>query len=228
MKTIGLIGGMSWESTATYYRLLNERVKKTLGGFHSAKLMLASVDFFEIEQFQAADAWDESGEMLGALATKLEGAGAEAVALCTNTMHIVADRIARDLTVPFLHICDATSRAVKAFELQKVLLLGTRYTMERDFMREKMSQAGLEVLVPEASDIEIINNVIFDELVQGKILESSRAELSNIIAWAAAKGAEGVVLGCTELGLLVTKSDLPIIDTTVAHAEAIAGFALGD
>ena len=226
MKTVGLLGGMSWESTATYYRIVNERVKERLGGLHSAKMILASVDFEEIEKLQATGGWEASGDILGDLALKLERAGAEAVALCTNTMHKVADRIKRDLKAPFLHIGDAVSLALKAKGIKRILLLGTRYTMEQDFMKEPMERSGIEVLIPGRDDIETVNRTIYDELCLGIIKDSSREAILAIIGQAESQGAKGAVLGCTELGLLLTEAGIPLLDTAIVHAEAIAEYAL--
>jgi aspartate racemase len=230
MKTIGLIGGMSWESTLEYYRLLNETVHDRLGGFHSAKCVLVSVDFAEIEQLQNQNRWDEATQAIVEAATQLDRAGAEIILLCTNTMHICAPGIQTATRVPFLHIADATASAVKAQNLSKVGLLGTRFTMEGSFIRDRLAENfSLTVLVPDKAEMEQIHRIIYDELVQGVILEKSRQVYIEIIDHLIARGAQGIILGCTEIGLLIRQEDIsvPVFDTTRIHALAAIDFSLG-
>ena len=229
MKTIGLIGGMSWESTANYYRDINERVKQRLGGLHSARILLYSVDFQEIERLQHQGRWDEAGEQLGDIARRLEGAGADVVALCTNTMHKVAPAIEAALRVPFLHIADPTAQAVKQAGIGRIGLLGTRFTMEEDFYRGRLVERhGLDVIVPEPAERETVHRVIYDELCLGKVEERSRRAYRDIIAHLVERGAEGVILGCTEIAMLISPEDspVPLFDTTQLHAVSAVDFAL--
>ena len=229
MKTIGLIGGMSWESTANYYRDINERVKQRLGGLHSARILLYSVDFQEIERLQHQGHWDKAGEQLGDIARRLEGAGADVVALCTNTMHKVAPAIEAALRVPFLHIADPTAQAVKQAGIGRIGLLGTRFTMEEDFYRGRLVQRhGLDVIVPDPAERETVHRVIYDELCLGKVEERSRRAYRDIIAHLVERGAEGVILGCTEIAMLVSPADspVPLFDTTQLHAVSAVDFAL--
>ena len=231
MKTIGLIGGMSWESTANYYRDINEEVKARLGGLHSAQILLYSVDFHEIETLQHEGRWDEAGVRLGKVAATLENGGADVVALCTNTMHKVAPAIEASLRVPFLHIADPTAAAIRQAGNRRIGLLGTRFTMEEDFYRGRLTQKhGLEVIVPEAAERECIHRVIYDELCLGKVLEASRQAFRRIIAGLVEQGAEGVILGCTEIAMLVSQEDssVPLFDTTSLHATGLVDFALQD
>lgn len=230
MKTIGLIGGMSWESTIPYYRIINEAVKDALGGLHSAKIILYSVEFDEIEKCQSTNQWEKSGEILGDAAKKLEMAGADLILICTNTMHKVADQIQAMINVPIIHIAEATADKLEAADIKKVALLGTRYTMTEDFYKSKLISRGFEVLIPEGDDIDLVNSVIFNELCLGEIKEESRKEYSRIIAGLKDKGAEGVIFGCTEIGLLVGPEDsvLPVFDTTEIHATRAAEIALQD
>ncbi|MCG9083614.1 aspartate/glutamate racemase family protein [Laribacter hongkongensis] len=229
MKTLGLIGGMSWESTATYYRLLNEHAKAALGGLHSARLVLVSVDFAEVEALQARGDWDAAGALLARACRQLEAAGADAVVLCTNTMHKVAPAMQAATDLPFLHIGDATAAAIRAAGLDCVGLLGTRFTMEQDFYRARLEARGIRVLVPEADDRATVHRIIYDELCLGDIRPASRTAYLDIIGRLAAAGAQGVVLGCTEIPLLVSAGDtsLPLFDTTALHARFAADFALG-
>lgn len=229
MKTIGLIGGMSWESTVTYYQIINETVKRKLGGLHSAKLLLYSVDFAEIEIMQAAGDWYRSGEILADAAQRLEAAGADFIVICTNTMHKVAQQVQARISVPLLHIAEATAQALKAEGIKKVGLLGTKYTMTQDFYRDKLVKAGLEVIIPDAEGVDAVNSIIYKELCLGMISESSRQKFLKIIDEMQARGAQGVILGCTEIGLLVRQQDtpLPVFDTTQIHAEKAALHALG-
>jgi aspartate racemase len=228
MRTIGLLGGMSWESTAAYYRLANEAVRDRLGGFHSAPLLLSSVDFAEVEALQVADRWDEAGDLLADHARRLETAGAELILLCTNTMHLVADRIEAAISVPFLHLADATAAAVRAGGVERVGLLGTAFTMERAFYRDRLASHGLDVLVPDEEDRATVHGVIFDELVQGVVTEASRQRFREVIERLVERGAEGVVLGCTEIELLVGPSDasVPVFPTTRIHVDAAIAAAL--
>ncbi|KGQ23208.1 aspartate/glutamate racemase family protein [Gallibacterium anatis] len=228
MKTIGLLGGMSWESTVTYYQLINQTVKQQLGGLHSAKIILYSVDFDEIEKCQAQGDWDKSAEILASAAQKLVLAGADFVVICTNTMHKVAPQIAKAIDVPLIHIADATISSLKQQHIRRVALLGTKYTMLEDFYKARIIEQGIEVLIPNAEQLELINQVIFDELCLGQINPSSRAKFQQIIDSLKQQSAEGVILGCTEIGLLISQQDsvLPIFDTTVIHAHTAAKLAL--
>lgn len=229
MKTIGLLGGMSWESTIPYYRLINEGIKQRLGGLHSAKILLHSVDFHEIEACQASGEWDKAGEILAQAAADLERIGAEGIVLCTNTMHKVAAPIEARCRVPFLHIADATGRAIEKQALRNVALLGTRYTMEQDFYRGRLEQQfGINSPIPDADDRARINQIIFDELCLGTFSATSRDYYLQVIARLAARGAEGVIFGCTEIGLLVPAemSPLPVFDTAALHAADAVDFML--
>lgn len=230
MKTLGLIGGMSWESTVPYYRIINERVRERLGGLHSAKLVLHSVDFAEIEMLQQRGDWRTAGTRLAAAARGLRLAGAEAIVLCTNTMHLVAPEIEAAVDIPLLHIADATAARIRAAGLARVALLGTRFTMEQAFYRERIEAAGIEVLVPDAVQRERVHRVIYDELCLGRIVDASRDDYRAIIVELVARGAQGVILGCTEIGLLVGEddADVPLFDTARIHAEAAADWALVD
>lgn len=231
MRTLGLIGGMSWESTQPYYRAINEGVKARLGGLHSAQLILFSVDFAIIRAFQRSNEWDNAGEMLGNAALRLEAAGAEGILLCTNTMHKVADGITSHCTLPFLHIAAATGQAIKAANMSRVALLGTRYTMEQPFYRRYLERHfGIETLIPEAAEREEINRIIFDELCLGVFNASSREKMVAAIEKLANQGAQAVIFGCTEIGLLISaaQSPLPAFDTTMLHASAAVDFMLAD
>ncbi|HCB2272671.1 TPA: aspartate/glutamate racemase [Citrobacter koseri] len=229
MKTIGLLGGMSWESTIPYYRLINEGIKARLGGLHSASLLLHSVDFHEIEECQRQGEWDKTGDILAQAALGLQQAGAEAIVLCTNTMHKVAETIESLCSLPFLHIADATGRAIARKNMTRVALLGTRYTMEQDFYRGRLEQRfAIETLVPETDDRAQINQIIFDELCLGEFSERSRQYYLQVIERLAAQGAQGVIFGCTEIGLLVpeAQSALPVFDTAAIHAADAVEFML--
>lgn len=229
MKTIGLIGGMSWESSLEYYRIINEEVKARLGGLHSARCLMLSVDFAEIEVLQREGRWQESGEVLADAAQRLEMAGAGLLVLCTNTMHKVAGAIEARIHVPFLHIADATAHAIQAANLHTIGLLGTRFTMEEDFYRTRLVEKhGLTVLTPDAAGREIVHRVIYDELVLGHINPASKQAYLDIIARLVAQGAQGVILGCTEIGLLVHPEDtpVPLFDTTRIHATAAVEAAM--
>ncbi|MFD5932564.1 aspartate/glutamate racemase family protein [Streptomyces sp. NPDC060333] len=229
MKTIGLLGGMSWESTAEYYRLLNEFTRERLGGLHSARCVLYSVDFAEIERLQAQGRWDEAGEVLADAARSLEAAGADLVLLCTNTMHKVADQVQAAVSVPLLHLADATAEAVRARGLRRVGLLGTAFTMEQDFYRGRLAAGGLEVSVPDADERALVHRVIYEELCIGVVREESRTAYREVIAGLVAAGAEGIVLGCTEIELLVGAEDspVPVFPTARIHAAAALDAALG-
>jgi aspartate racemase len=229
MKTIGLIGGMSWESSIEYYRLINEAVRARLGGLHSAKCLFYSVDFAEIEPLQRLGEWNEAAEHLAAAAQQVERGGADFLLLCTNTMHKVANAIQRSISMPLLHIADATAQAIHRQSLKRVGLLGTRFTMEDDFYRGRLSsQHGLTVVVPSPEDRRTVHRIIYEELCVGRILDTSRAEHVRIIEQLVENGAEAVILGCTEIGLLVGQADcrVPVFDTTRIHAEAAVEYAL--
>ncbi|GAA1347633.1 aspartate/glutamate racemase family protein [Saccharothrix algeriensis] len=226
MRTIGLIGGMSWESSAEYYRLLNEEVRRRLGGHHCAPSLLLTVDFAEVERLQRTGQWERAGELLADAARRLEGAGAELVLLCTNTMHKVAAAVAGAVDVPFLHIVDATARRL---DVRRVGLLGTRFTMEQEFYRERMAAHGIEVLVPDEPDRTLVHDVIYRELTRNRVEPASRAAYRDVMARLVERGAEAVVLGCTEITLLVDQSDCaaPLVDSTRSHVEAAVDLALG-
>ncbi|WP_223167863.1 aspartate/glutamate racemase family protein [Nonomuraea sp. SYSU D8015] len=228
MRTIGLLGGMSWESSAEYYRLLNEETRRRLGGHHCARSVLLTVDFAEIEAMQRAGEWHEAGRLLAEAATTLERAGADMVLLCTNTMHRVADAIEAAIGVPFVHLVDATARRVAAAGLTTVGLLATRFTMEMDFYRSRMRRHGVEVVVPEEPDRTLVHDVIYQELTRNRIESSSREEYRRVIAGLAGRGAQGVILGCTEITLLVGQEDspVPVFDSTRIHVETAVELAL--
>ena len=228
MKTIGLIGGMSWESTIPYYRIINEEVKNRLGGLHSAKIVLYSVEFDEIEKCQSNGEWEKSGDILGNAAKALESAGADFLLICTNTMHKVVPQIASMIDIPIIHIADATADELEKNNTRSIGLLGTKYTMTQDFYKQRLIDRGIRVLIPDEGDIETVNTVIFDELCVGKISDVSREKLKEIITKLKCKGAEGVILGCTEIGLLIHQSDvdIPVFDTTVIHARKAAELAI--
>ena len=229
MKTLGLIGGMSWESTVPYYRMINEHVKQQLGGLHSAKLFLYSVDFYEIEKLQMAGDWQQAGEILGNAARSLARAGAEVIVVCTNTMHKVAGDIERIGGLPLLHIADATAEKIKEQGLRKIGLLGTRFTMEQDFYRGRLQEKHqIDVVTPDDADRAIVHRIIYDELCLGIIKDDSREEYRRIIGKLEQQGVEGIILGCTEITLLVGAEDarVAVFDTTAIHALAAAEFAL--
>jgi aspartate racemase len=229
MKKLGLIGGMSWESTVPYYRLINEGVKARLGGLHSAKLVLYSVDFAEVEALQRTGQWHEAGQLLAQAARALQAAGAQGLVLCTNTMHKVASAIESVVDLPLIHIADATARAVRAAGFQKVGLLGTRFTMEQDFYKARLHDAaGLDVLVPSPSERDEVHRIIYDELCLGQVHDASREAYRRIMGQLAKEGAQGIVLGCTEIGLLVSEKDspVPLFDTTALHAQAAVDWML--
>lgn len=231
MKTIGLIGGMSWESSIEYYRIINEETRRRVGGLHSAKSVMVSVDFDDIETLQHRGAWDEAATLLIAAGKSLEAGGANFAVLCTNTMHKVAPDIQSNIHIPLLHIADATAERIKADGIRRIGLLGTRFTMEEDFYRGRLSQTyGLEVITPEPDDRRTVNRIIYEELCLGDILSESRNEYVKIMERLIRRGAEGIILGCTEIGLLVQQADsrVPLFDTTKIHAEAAVAFALVD
>ena len=227
MKTIGLIGGMSWESTAHYYRVMNQETAARLGGLHSAPLLIHSVDFAPIAELQSAGNWDEAGRQLARIAKGLEAAGAEVIGLSTNTMHVVADAITADLGVPFVHIADPTANALLADGFKRIGLLGTRFTMEMGFYRERLEARGLEALIPEV-DRTNLNGIIYDELCRGIVRDESRQIYVNAINLLRARGAEAVILGCTEICMLIDddSSPIPTYDTTDLHARALVAAAL--
>ena len=221
MKTIGLLGGMSWESTASYYRIINDEIKRRLGGLHSAQIILYSLDFKEIEDLQHRDRWDDAADILADGARRIESGGADFLLICTNTMHKVADQVQAGIGIPLLHIADATGKQIHARGFSKVALLGTRFTMEQAFYRGRLEERfGLEVLVPEEAERELVHRVIYDELCLGSIQQASRGHFVGIIGGLADRGAEAVILGCTEIALLVDQKDspIPLLDTTRIHA----------
>jgi aspartate racemase len=229
MRTIGLLGGMSWESTAVYYRRINEQVRDRLGGLHSAEVLMRSVNFEDIVGLQRANEWDEAGEALSSLAGDLERAGAACIVICTNTMHKLADTIQSAVSVPLLHIGDATAEAVKKTSARRPLLLATRYTMEQDFYVSRLRDIhGLDLIVPEAEDRMAVHQIIFDELCCGMVREESRRRYVDIVNRGRANGADSVILGCTEIGLLIGPNDLdlPVFDSTLIHADAAVSFSL--
>ena len=228
LKTIGLIGGMSWESTVTYYKIINETVKERLGGLHSAKCILYSVDFQEIEECQANGNWEKSGEILGEAAYNLEKAGADFIVICTNTMHKVVNQIKEKISVPILHIAEMTAEKILEKGLKNIALLGTKYTMEQDFYKSKLIEKGINVIIPDKNDIETINEVIYDELCLGTINFNSKKKFLEIVDKLRSKGAEGIILGCTEIGLLIKNedTDVPLFDTAIIHAEQAAMYSI--
>ena len=228
LKTIGLIGGMSWESTVTYYKIINETVKEKLGGLHSAKCILYSVDFQEIEECQASGNWEKSGEILGEAAYNLEKAGADFIVICTNTMHKVVNQIKEKISIPILHIAEMTAEKILEKGLKNIALLGTKYTMEQDFYKSKLIEKGINVIIPDKNDIEIINEVIYDELCLGTINSDSKKKFLEIVDKLRSKGAEGIILGCTEIGLLIKNedTDVPLFDTAIIHAEQAAIYSI--
>ena len=228
LKTIGLIGGMSWESTVTYYKIINETVKEKLGGLHSAKCILYSVDFQEIEECQANGNWEKSGEILGEAANNLEKAGADFIVICTNTMHKVVNQIKEKISIPILHIAEMTAEKILEKGLKNIALLGTKYTMEQDFYKSKLIEKGINVIIPDKNDIETINEVIYDELCLGTINFNSKKKFLEIVDKLRSKGAEGIILGCTEIGLLIKNedTDVPLFDTAIIHAEQAAMYSI--
>lgn len=228
MKTIGLIGGMSWESTSEYYRILNEEIKSRLGGLHSAKCLINSVDFEEIERFQSNGDWDGAGEVLGNAAYSLQKGGADFIIICTNTMHKVVEKIKENINIPVLHIADTTAKEIKRKGIQTIGLLGTKYTMEQDFYKSRIEENNIKVIVPVEKNREKINEIIYTELCLGKITSQSREYYKGVIEELVQKGAQGIILGCTEIGLLIKQEDVvvPIFDTTFIHAIEAVNVAL--
>lgn len=228
MKTIGLIGGLSWESTVTYYQIINEVIREELGGFHSAKCIINSVDFAEIEECQTAGEWEKSGDILAMAAVSLEKAGADFILIGANTMHKVAEQIQKQITIPIIHIAEVTAEKLLESKISKVALLGTRYTMTQDFYKSKLIERGIEVLIPEEEDIEKVNHIIYNELCLGIIKEDSKWELLKIIEDLSKQGAQGAILGCTEIGLLVNQKDtlVPLFDTALIHAQKAAYYSI--
>ncbi|WCF10954.1 aspartate/glutamate racemase family protein [Paenibacillus thiaminolyticus] len=228
MKTIGLIGGMSWESTVEYYRIINEEVKNRLGGLHSAKCLIFSIDFEEIERYQAEEKWEQAGTLLGEVAHSLEIAGADFIVICTNTMHKVLEHIEEKIDIPILHIADATANQIHNSNIGTIGLLGTKYTMEQEFYKSRLESNGIKVLIPDPAEREMVHKVIYEELCVGNIRQSSREYYKQVIKRLVEDGAEGIVLGCTEIGLLVKAEDseVPLFDTTVIHAVESVNIAL--
>lgn len=230
MKMIGLIGGMSWESTALYYRIINEQVKQQLGGLHSARSLMYSVDFQEIEKLQVAGEWQRAGEILADAARSLEKGGADFIVLCTNTMHKVANQITDAVDIPLLHIADATAQRIQAAGVKRVGLLATAFTMEQEFYKGRLAQSGIDVLVPDAPGRKAVHDIIYQELCLGIIREASRARYREVITQLVEQGAEAIILGCTEITLLVKAEDasVPLFDTTLIHAEDAVKLALAE
>lgn len=229
MKTIGLIGGMSWESSLEYYRIINETVKAELGGHHSCDCLMYSVDFGPVKDLQHAGEWDKLTTIMIEAARRLEKGGAELLVICTNTMHRMAPDIEKEIRIPIIHIADTTAAEIKKASLKKVLLLGTRFTMEQDFYKGRLTEKhGIEVLIPDEEDMVTVHNIIYNELVMGKILEESRKKYRDIIRKMVSRGAEGVILGCTEIPLLIKADDspVPVFDTTTIHAVKAVEIAL--
>ena len=229
MKLIGLIGGISWESSLHYYKIINEKVKEELGGLHSARCVLYSVDFDNIAKLQNEGNWQELNEIMISIAKKLENIGAELIVICANTMHKMADLIEEQISIPLIHIVDATAKEIKKKGIKKVGLLGTKYTMEQDFYVKRLKEKyGIKVIIPKENDRDIIHDVIFNELCLGIVKENSKQQYIKIIKDLERSGAEGVILGCTEIPLLITKEDvsIPVFDTTRIHAEYAVNFAL--
>ena len=230
MKTIGVLGGMSWESSLEWYRLANERVHTLRGGHHSARILLDSLDFAEVEEMQARDDWEAAGALLAARAHALEGAGAELLVLCTNTMHLVAGQIEDAVGIPFLHITDVTADAITKAGIRTVGLLGTAFTMERPFYTDRLAEHGIRTIVPDEADRRLVHTVIYDELVHGVIREESRRRYVEVIDRLVAEGAEGIILGCTEIELLISAADapVPVFPTTALHVDAAVALALAE
>jgi len=229
MKTVGIIGGMSWESTIEYYRIINELVNKELKGLHSAKMFIESYDFDEIEKLQSLENWDKLTEILIASAQKLEKSGADYIAIATNTMHLMADVVQKNISIPLIHIAGATGKYIKEKNIDTVALFGTRYTMTKPFYKDKLkNDFGINVIIPNEKEQEIINNIIYKELCVGIVSENSRNKLLNIIDNCASKGANAVVLGCTELPNIIKTSKIEVIDTTYTHCREIVKMILGE
>ena len=231
MKTIGMIGGMSWESSIEYYRIINESVRAELGGLHSARSIMVSVEFAEMERLQHQDRWDEAAEILIGPARSVESGGADFAIICTNTMHKLYDIIQENVRIPLLHIADATAESIKGEGIKKIALLGTRFTMEEDFYKGRLTGFyGLDVIIPDPVDMETVHRIIYDELCAGIIQSDSKQKYADIIRRLVKEGAEGIILGCTEIGLLVKQEDspVPLFDTTEIHARAAVKFALAN
>ena len=229
MKTMGMIGGMSWESTLEYYRIVNETTKNRLGGFHSAKCILYSVDFAEVEKLQHLGDWDELTRLMKDAARKLEGAGADFVIICTNTMHKMADEVQEVIRIPILHIVDVTAEAIRANREKRVGLLGTKFTMEQDFYKGRLrDKHGVEVVIPGEEDRQVVHDILYSELCMGEIKELSKGKFKSVIQNLVDRGAQSVILGCTEIPLIVSQDDydIPVYDTTTLHAQAAVDFAL--
>ena len=228
VRTIGLLGGMSWESSIEYYRIINQRVHQRLGGYHSARSVMYSFDFHDIEQLQHTGAWEEAGRQLGDAARRVQAAGAELLVLCTNTMHRLADEVQAAVDIPLLHIADATAQALRGLAIGRVGLLGTRYTMEQEFYRGRLARHGFQVLVPEPPALETVHRIIYDELVHGVVRPASRALYLEVVDALTGRGAEAVILGCTEIELLVKDGDagVPLLETARIHAETAADVAV--
>lgn len=230
MKTIGLIGGMSWESSLEYYKIMNEAVRESLGGFHSAKCIMYSVDFAAIEKYQHEGKWDEAAELLIDIAQKLERCGADLLVICANTMHKLAETVQKSIKIPLLHIADVTAEKIKDKGIKRLGLLGTRFTMEEDFYKGRLIRKhGLTIIIPDKTDRQLIHDVLYGDIQMGKIEQRSRDIFKKIIGKLADKGAEGIILGCTEIPLYVKQEDfdIPLFDTTMIHARAAVDFALG-
>ena len=229
-RTLGIIGGMSWESTQSYYRLINEGIKAKLGNLHSADLLIHSVDFAPIGELQAQGKWEELGDVMVNSGKRLQAAGAQGLLIATNTMHKVAEQVQAATNLPLIHIADATADAIKQQGLTKIALLGTQFTMTEDFYKQRLIDAGLQVLIPDTDARAEVHRIIYDELCQGQLLASSRQYYTQVINELAAQGAEGVILGCTEIGLLISQADspIPVFDTTAIHAAAAVQFLLGN
>jgi len=228
MKTIGLIGGLSWESTTVYYQTINEKVKDLLGGYHSAKCVIVSVDFAEIEKLQKIEDWESQNKIMVQSAKQLEKAGTDLIILCTNTMHLCSDAIINNISIPFLHIAKATAEKIKENKLNKIALLGTKFTMEKDFYKDILTAYGIEVIIPNEYDRNLVHDIIYKELVHGKINNKSKEAYKSVIKDLEDRGAEGVILGCTEIPLLIKQNDvdIPIFDTTKIHAVSAVIMAL--
>ncbi|MDX1708977.1 MAG: aspartate/glutamate racemase family protein [Desulfobacterales bacterium] len=231
MRTIGMIGGMSWESSVEYYRIINETVRDELGGLHSARSVMVSVEFAEMERLQHQDRWDEAAKILITAARSVESGGADFAIICTNTMHKLYDIIQENVRIPLLHIADATAESIKGEGMKNIALLGTRFTMEEDFYKGRLTGFyGLDVIIPDPEDMETVHRIIYDELCAGIIQSDSKQKYADIIRRLVKKGAEGIILGCTEIGLLVKQEDspVPLFDTTEIHARAAVKYALAD
>ncbi|ALF59731.1 aspartate/glutamate racemase family protein [Psychrobacter urativorans] len=229
-KTLGIIGGMSWESTQSYYRLINQGIKEKLGGLHSAELLIHSIDLAPIATLQAQGAWDELGNIMVSSGQRLQAGGADGILIATNTMHKVADAVQTATDLPLIHIAEVTAQAINKQGLKKVALLGTQFTMTEDFYKQRLIDTGLQVLIPDTESRQEVHRIIYEELCQGQLLDSSRQYYRQVIQDLAAQGSEGIILGCTEIGLLISQADspVPVFDTTAIHAAAAVDFLLGN